>query len=126
MVIPKKRLTGSLKDGGNKMQDTYKSFIKEITPNDGETFDYKLTNVVELELTNGVVWYGFIRLKNRIVGEVEYNGNGGSYSYQFRKPADRADFLDAVKEAYSGRKMVDVEADCFINYLDFLSTKAGK
>ena len=105
------------------MITSIEQYVEEITPNNKETFGYSLTNVVEHETFNGWAWVGFIRLEGKIVGEVECDGNGGCYSYQFKTPADSADFYDAVKEAYSEREMVDVEEDCFINYLDAVGAR---
>lgn len=105
------------------LQDSILEFYKEITPNNSETFGYELSNVKEFKMRNGIAWTGNLKLDGKKVAVVECHGDGGCYSYHFEKPVDRADFLDAVKEAYAGRTMLDVEEDCFINFLDF---KAGK
>lgn len=96
-----------------------KEFYTSITPNNNETFGYSLANVKEFKMMDGIAWQGNIKLNGKKVGIVECRGDGGCYYYHFEKPVDRADFLDAVKEAYAGRKMWDVEEDCFINFLDY-------
>lgn len=97
---------------------TMEEFALAITPNEGFVNEYSLTNVKEFNMRGGVAWTGKIRRNDVVVGEVECNGDGGCYNYHFDDSAERKLFMQAVTDAYYMRDMVDVEEDCFINFLD--------
>ena len=94
-------------------------FYSAITPNNNETFGYSLANVKEFKMSHGIAWQGNIKLNGKKIGEVSCDGNGGCYRYFFKTQRDRRNFYSDVREAYAGRKMWDVEEDCFINFLDY-------
>lgn len=97
-------------------------FFEAITPNEGFVNEYSLTGIKEFEIGDGVAWTGELRRNNTIVGSVECRGDGGCYSYSFKSPQDRAAFMQAVTDAYYMRDMIDVEEDCFVNFLDLQSS----
>ena len=94
-------------------------FYSAITPNNNETFGYSLANVKEFKMVYGIAWQANIKLNGKKIGEVSCDGNGGCYRYFFKNYADELQFHLMVSKAYAGRKMVDVEEDCFINFLDY-------
>lgn len=100
-------------------QFTIKQYYSEITPNDGQTYGYALIGITECVMSNCVAWIGTITKDGRPIGSVECHGDGGCYSYWFNEVIDNRNFNQAVKKAYAGREMIDVEEDCFINWLDY-------
>lgn len=100
------------------MNFTQAQFIEAITPNEGFEHGYSLTDITECVMRDGVAWIGTIRLNNTPVGSVECHGDGGCYSYHFDEYSDRVLFTQTVADAYYMRDMIDVEEDCFINFLD--------
>lgn len=98
--------------------ETLEDFYAAIEPNEGFTNHYTLTNVKEFKMHHGIAWTADLNVKGVKVADVECDGNGGCYSYHFTDPKERTFFKLAVKLAYVGRDMVDVEEDCFINWID--------
>lgn len=94
-------------------------FYQAITPNASYENDYSLGAVKEFEMSYGIAWKANIKRNNKKVGTVECDGNGGAYHYSFTTQNERRNFYATVREAYRDREMIDVEEDCFINFLDY-------
>ena len=69
---------------------------------------------------SGIAWTGALVFQNLVAGTVECRGDGGCYYYEFTGKNMELEFAKAVKNAYAGREMWDVEEDCFVNYLDWM------
>lgn len=100
------------------MSLTVEQYYEFITPNKDFKNTYSLTDITECVMRDGVAWTGTIRSNGVPVGSVECHGDGGCYSYWFENAVERQLFDAAVHFAYEGRQMIDVDPDCFINYLD--------
>ena len=96
---------------------TLEQFYAEIKPNNG-VYGYSLKIEDTLKMRGGIAWVASLMNDGRKVGVVECDGDGGCYSYHFDDKVERVLFNTAIKMAYNGRVMVDVEEDCFINWLD--------
>lgn len=94
-------------------------FYQAITPNADFVNDYSLSNIKEFKTSRGIAWKANIKRDNRKIGVVECDGNGGCYYYTFSTDRERRNFDATIRDAYAGREMVDVERDCFINFLDY-------
>ena len=94
--------------------ETYYQFIKPSNENHGYTLVVNDT----MKTRDGVAWVGTIYRDGFLAGTVECDGHGGAYSYFFGDSAERVLFDATVVHAYLGRDMIDIPADCFINWLD--------
>lgn len=98
-------------------QFTHETYYEFIKPNNGEQ-GYRLVVNDTMKTRDGVAWVGTIYRDDYLAGTVECDGHGGAYSYFFGESAEKVLFQAAVIHAYLGRDMIDVPADCFINWLD--------
>ena len=100
-----------------------KEFEAAITPNEGFKNEWELSGVKEFKMRDGVAWTGALVWRGLVAGTVECRGDGGCYHYEFTARMTKDAFYDAVKRAYADREMIDVEEDCFVNYLDLANLK---
>lgn len=100
------------------IEQMQKEFEEAITPNKGFKNLWELKGVKEFKLANGIAWTGALVYRGLVAGTVECRGDGGCYYYSFGSKGMELQFERDVKAAYEGREMVDVEEDCFTNYLD--------
>lgn len=106
------------------IEQQIQAFYNEIKPNNNDALGFSLSNVKEFKMLDGIAWTGNINLNGKKIGEVECDGDGGCFGYHFDNSENRVAFNTAVAKVYEGRNMIDVEADCFINWLDYV--KEGK